>query len=388
MTPTHLLLVLCALCAILLLTTRVRDCLALSRARRRESSVPPRAPAISVVVPACRQAHELETCLPAILSQEYPTFEVIVVHDRTEDETADVLERMEAAHPRLRHTFVPSVTRFVGRRKLAITLGIKAAKHDWVVLTAPDCVPAGNGWLMDMARHMTDDRDIVLGYANYAASRTRGWRTAAFIRLRRALFATSAALGGRAVDGDACNMAVRKSLFLGQGGYESMLNFTCGEDGLLVDRLADKGNTAVACDAASSVWQTFGSRRDSKKQRLARAVADHYLSPRGKRLKLRQGMESVATYAYAASWCAALALRLTALTGGATYAPDDLLTDVPLVVLLAYPFIEMSALEKSTRAAGGPRFGLRVFFYDLWLPIATLGLRIGSRIHRDDFRRR
>lgn len=70
------LLSLCSAAILLLLVTRLHDCLALARARRQyetdDLSGPGRAPAISVIIPAGGQAEALETNIPAIMAQEYP----------------------------------------------------------------------------------------------------------------------------------------------------------------------------------------------------------------------------------------------------------------------------------------------------------------------------
>lgn len=75
----------------------------LARGRRlgTPGSVPPeRFPSVSILIPARNEAENLTRLLPSLLGQRYPTFEVIVVDDASEDETWAVLQ----AHrdPRLR----------------------------------------------------------------------------------------------------------------------------------------------------------------------------------------------------------------------------------------------------------------------------------------------
>lgn len=383
-----LLLSLCSASVILLLTTRLRDCLMLARARRRyetdDLSGPGRAPAISVIIPAGGQAEALETNLPAIMAQEYPFFEVVVVDEQTESDTADALKRLTAKFPQLRHTFVPPSVRFIGRQKLAITLGIKAAKHEWVVLTRPDCTPASPRWLMGLSAKMGEDKDIVIGYANYDAYAPTG---VVVPRLRRALLAFSAALGGRAVDADACNLALRKSYFLTQGGYASQLSFTCGEDGLLVDRLSTGTNTAVACNPETTVWQSFSSRHESRKARVAHRVAGRHLRMRGKLLRLRWGTASLLTYTYAATWLAAVALRALHFPPIEAYRGQEIASDAWAVILLTYPIAEALALRRSTQAVDERPVSARLFFDDLWQPIATLGVKLNAWFSRNDYKR-
>ena len=93
-------------------------------------------PGVSVIVCAEDDARNLETLLPAILTQDYPgPFEVIVVNDGALPATKEVIARLEEKYSNLYMTFTPLESRSLSRRKLALTLGIKAARHEVVVLT-------------------------------------------------------------------------------------------------------------------------------------------------------------------------------------------------------------------------------------------------------------
>ncbi len=108
-------------------------------------------PPLSVVIYARDNARELKANLPSLLSQAYPPgFEVIVVvDDKTEHETTAVLEQY-GMHPNLYKTFLPKSSRYMSRRKLAITIGVKAAKNEWIVLTDAECRPLSDKWLATM----------------------------------------------------------------------------------------------------------------------------------------------------------------------------------------------------------------------------------------------
>ena len=110
-------------------------------------------PQLSVIIFASDNACELKTNLPVLLSQDYPTgFEVIVVvDDKTDHETTAILEQY-AAHPNLYTTFVPRSSRYMSRKKLAITIGVKAAKNEWIVLTDAECRP-----LIDIQQWIKND---------------------------------------------------------------------------------------------------------------------------------------------------------------------------------------------------------------------------------------
>ncbi len=52
----------------------------------------------------------------------------------------------------------------MSRKKLQITLGVKAAKHEWIILTEPNCRPSNDKWFQTMARQCQDPNHLVLGY--------------------------------------------------------------------------------------------------------------------------------------------------------------------------------------------------------------------------------
>ena len=186
-------------------------------------------PPLSVILCARNEADNLRKILPAILEQDYPQFEVIVINDASTDETEDVLGFMEEKYPHLYHSFTPDSARYISHKKLALTLGIKASKHDWLVFTETNCMPASKDWLRLMARNFTSQTQIVLGYSGY--DRTKGWlhKRVAFDTLFQSLRYLCFALAGKPYMGIGRNMAYRKELFFQRKGYSTYLNLQRGE---------------------------------------------------------------------------------------------------------------------------------------------------------------
>lgn len=140
-------------------------------------------PGVSVIVYAKNDAEHLEVFLPSILSQNYPDFDVIVVNDGSTDETRDVVTRLESEYDNLYQTYIPDEARSLSRKKLALTVGIKAAKHDIVMLTNANCAPEGSDWLTYMMRNFVEGVDIVAGYAYIDGEGQRKRRYVAYDRL-------------------------------------------------------------------------------------------------------------------------------------------------------------------------------------------------------------
>lgn len=210
-------------------------------------------PPISVILSARNEADSLRKFLPAILEQDYPNFEVIVINNASSDETEDVLGMMEEKYPHLYHSFTPDSARYISQKKLALTLGIKASKYDWLVFTETNCEPASNQWLRLMARNFTSQTQVVLGYSGYVHA--KGWlhKKTAFDTLFTSLRYMGCALAGKPYMGLGRNMAYRKELFFKQKGYSSYLNLQRGEDDLFINQVANGDNTRVETDINATI---------------------------------------------------------------------------------------------------------------------------------------
>ena len=107
---------------------------------------PVRWPRVSVVVAARNEGATLGAAVPTMLALDYPDLEVIVVDDRSEDDTAAVLEKLAAADPRLRIEHVRTLPSEWMGKSHALHQGAARATGDWILFTdadihfAPDCL--------------------------------------------------------------------------------------------------------------------------------------------------------------------------------------------------------------------------------------------------------
>ena len=221
---------------------------------QNKGTVPSQTPPVSIIVCAHDEEMNLRELVPQLLQQDHPEFEVIVVEDRCNDNTYDYLLEATQKHSRLKMVRVQFLPEHITGKKYALTLGVKAAAHDWVLLTDADCRPEDRRWLRTMAARMTDDKQIVLGYSPYRKS--PGYLNA-FIRFESLLtgiqFIGSAILG-KPYMGTGRNLAYRKSLFLGNKGFHGHLSVTGGDDDLFVNRHTSRSNTAVSVGKESLVY--------------------------------------------------------------------------------------------------------------------------------------
>ena len=191
-------------------------------------------PQVSVIIVADNNAYELKNNLQAFLSQKYAAdYEIIVVVDRDEDGTGDVLKTF-GNHSNLYATFVPDSSRYMSRRKLAITLGVKAAKYEWILLTDATCHPVSGNWISSMAKNCGIDVNMVLGYSNYSE---KAGIFKIFSRFHREYtFLYEAASYGAPYGMAGNNLMFRKSMFMDGNGFQGNLKYLRGEYEFLVNK--------------------------------------------------------------------------------------------------------------------------------------------------------
>lgn len=199
-------------------------------------------PPLSLVFTPHDNAQELERNLPLYLDQDYPSaVQIIVVAPQNDHETGDVLKRF-ADNKRLYTTFIPDSSRYMSRKKLAITLGVKAAEHEWVLMGDICSYPLDNNWLKHIARHCVPSRDLVVGYTRYHEDMP-SYRL--FESYQQARYAMAEYQHGRAYDCPFRTLLFRKSLFLEKEGFRGNLKFLRGEYDFVVNKYATRNNLAL-----------------------------------------------------------------------------------------------------------------------------------------------
>jgi hypothetical protein len=200
---------------------------------------------ISVIICARNEAENLKKNLPAVLTQKHENYEVIVVNDCSTDHTDDVLGELLKKFRHLRTTNISPDKKFTHGKKLAVTVGIKAAKYEWLVLTDADCHPVSENWLERLQENFTDRTDIVLGYGGYLPLKGLLNKYIRYDTLLIAMQYFSFALMGIPYMGVGRNLAYRKSLFFNKKGFASHYGLLSGDDDLFVNENATRDNTAV-----------------------------------------------------------------------------------------------------------------------------------------------
>jgi hypothetical protein len=223
------------------------------RLPRRGQTTPGELPPVTVLLVSNGDHEALDEHLPLYLTQDYPAgYEVVVVSEKADLETENVLKRY-SHDQRLYHTFVPESSRYMSKNKLAITLGVKASKNDWIVLTDPRCKPLDSHWLSSLSEHFTPSHNMVLGYSNFTQEAKTYHR---FERLHTALYLLRQARTGKAYRTNCLHVSFRKSEFMERQGFLEYLKYSIGEYDFLVNKFATEEGTVVADSPSTWLWES------------------------------------------------------------------------------------------------------------------------------------
>jgi len=204
---------------------------------------------VSVIVCARDQAANLTEKLPGVLVQTYPTtHEVIVVNDNSVDETKYLLDELKKTFRHLQAVNLEYEAQLIPGKKYPLSIGIKEARHEVVLLTDADCVPASEFWMQKMQDGYNDGVEVVLGYGAYNKKPGMLNKLIRFETFHSALQYLSYALAGTPYMGVGRNLSYTKKLFFQNKGFSQLGRVPGGDDDLFVNMVANKHNTSVVID--------------------------------------------------------------------------------------------------------------------------------------------
>jgi len=329
-------------------------------------------PPVTVIITTRDQEAILAQQLPLILEQEYPEFQVVVVNDASFDDTEELLKKLALQYPHLYHTFVPEGVQSVSTKKMALTVGIKAAKYDYLLFTEANCLPSGPHWIASMMQQFTPGTSVVLSYSRYATIKGVFKKLIAFDNLFQGLRYLGLAASKRPYMGIGRNLAYRKELFFNQRGFASHLNLYSGEDDLFISDVAKGSNTRVEVSPAAVMnIVTDDVKSHWKENRINQIYTSTYYKPMA---KFRTGMEIFSRYAF-------YAVFITILVFSLVNWNLPLLIVNGVIFLLRF-IIQMVVINRSAKVLNDQKFYLSILIFDLFLPCYVMLLRFDKMFHR------
>ncbi len=327
-------------------------------------------PPVSVIICARNEGDNLNRFLPLVLEQNYENYEVIVVNDGSCDDTEDIIKDLQKIYHNLYITNIPQETRIISHKKLAITVGVKAAKNEILLFTDADCRPLTPNWITSIVRNFDNQTEFVLGHGNYYREHGFISKMVSYDTLTIAMQYMGFALLGYPYMGVGRNMAYRKSTFFNHKGFAGFLHVASGDDDLLINAFGKKHNTRIEpsleAETLSLPKTTF---RDWYYQKLRHlSTVDVYQSSS----KMWIGLEPLSRGLFYLT-----ILLLTIFN----YNNPVILSIVIGSFLLRFltQFIIINLTAKTYKDKG---FGLSIILFDILLPLINLYILTIGKIFR------
>lgn len=211
-------------------------------------------PGVSVVMSARDEYHHLLHNLPKILNQDYPEFEVVIVNHTSTDETASLLKELTPRYSHLKVVNIEQELNFFKGKKFPLSIGIKSARNELLLLTDADCAPSSDQWIKQMVQSYDDETDIVLGYGPYLKVKGILNYIIRYDTLMVAMQYLSFALAGLPYMGVGRNLSYRKSVFIKNKGFTSHYRIASGDDDLFINQVAKRKNTKIEINPESFMY--------------------------------------------------------------------------------------------------------------------------------------
>lgn len=196
----------------------------------------------SIVIPARNEAANIENCIAGILAQNYPShlFELIVIDDFSEDETANIVGSLALQHNNVRLLRLQDFTKdenIIAYKKRAIEIAIEKANHPWIVTTDADC-SFTNNWLASYDAYIQEHNCVMIAapvsYKN-TGSFLSVFQVLDFISLQGI---TAAAVGsGSHTLCNGANLCYSKEAFESVGKFSGIDHLPSGDDMLLMHKM-------------------------------------------------------------------------------------------------------------------------------------------------------
>lgn len=245
---------------------------------KKQVSTPKKLP-VSVIVCAKNEEENVKNFIPLLASQNYPEYEIVLIDDASSDETLEVFEQFEQKYSNIKLVKVENNEAFWGNKKFALTLGIKAAKNEYLLFTDADCYPQTTEWIKEMTAQFTTQKTIVLGYGAYEKIKNSFLnKIIRFETLLTAVQMFAWAKVGKPYMGVGRNMAYKREEFFRVNGFITHMKIRSGDDDLFINEAATSSNTAICYSKDSFTYSkpktTFGEWFTQKRRHIA--TAKHY----------------------------------------------------------------------------------------------------------------
>lgn len=224
-------------------------------------------PLLTVIIPARNEEKNIGKCLQSIKEQHLPSswFEVIVVDDHSDDDTAEIVQAFPMASLRIISLKGQVNTNAMNSyKKKAIEIAIREAKGELIVTTDADCL-AGTQWLDTIAGYYQRHNPVFIAApVFYMSSASGGFFNQCLYLFQcldlMALQGITAAAVYKKVHNmcNGANLAYTKQVFKEVDGFEGINEIASGDDMLLMQKIQKSHPECIGyIKSRSAIVQTW-----------------------------------------------------------------------------------------------------------------------------------
>jgi glycosyltransferase involved in cell wall biosynthesis len=232
---------------------------------------------VSIVISAFNEEANLKKNISKWLNQDYTRngkrlFEVVIVNDNSQDDSFYYLHTLQDQYPHLHVVNLTQEAKLISGKKFPLSMGIKSARYERILLTDADCEPHSDQWLKQMTASLAT-KEIVLGYGPYTKQPGMINALIRFETFHTAIQYLSYALAGIPYMGVGRNLAYLREVFMRNKGFSSHHHIASGDDDLFINQVAHRRNTAIEIRPESFMYSpaknTASDWRTQKKRHLS-----------------------------------------------------------------------------------------------------------------------
>jgi cellulose synthase/poly-beta-1,6-N-acetylglucosamine synthase-like glycosyltransferase len=211
--------------------------------RRLKHGLSTAKPFVSVIVAARNEERTIGSLLNLLVHQDYDAYEVIIVNDRSSDQTATIVQRFQSEHPKVRRIDIDSIATEMPAKKNALAQGIASSKGEILCFTDADCLPP-SGWISSLVGAFDNRTGLVAGYSPYSVQAARVGKPSPLAALLfsfveyeefKGAFWAAGAIGMRkAWLCTGRSLAYRRVVYDEVGGFENIKQSISGDDDLFL----------------------------------------------------------------------------------------------------------------------------------------------------------
>ncbi len=203
---------------------------------------------VSVVVAARNEELNIGNCIEALINQSYPSdrYEIVIVNDRSTDQTATIIERYRKSHNKIKLIAVKDLPQGISPKKHALQLGILAANGEIILTTDADCVPQ-KGWIEGIVHYFEPEVGLVAGFSPLEKN-SKDTIFSGFLKLDSLSLAAVAAGSfglGKPITCNGRNLAYRKETFNSVDGFKEIQKLISGDDDLFLHLIVQRTDWKV-----------------------------------------------------------------------------------------------------------------------------------------------